>query len=297
MFVSFQQTLITVPERQTLEHLLHTLIPESQGEMQFLGHNTHPQAQRLYGGQVLAQVLRAAVATVEMGRLVHSQHAYFLRPGDSRYPVELSVESARDGFSFSSRRVVASQRGKSILVSSLSFQAPEGGDEFQPRKPDVPGPQTLVSERERELANGSINPEFMITTGTDLDVRLVEPVDWLNPQPREPVLYAWMKTTALVGSDPGLHESLLAYMSDTFLIDVALVAHGRHFSEGMRCASLDHALWFHAPFRADEWLLFETEAQRIGGARGLSRGRFFRQDGTLVATCMQESLLRPMENT
>lgn len=284
-----------MPDRQTLDHLLHSLEPRPQGQGSFIAENTHPQAPRLYGGQVLAQALRAAVATVEEGRQVHSQHAYFLRPGDSRYPVELTVENARDGSSFSSRRVVASQNGKTILVSSLSFHIAEDGDEYQPQLPEVPGPEELIPERERELANGSINPEFMITTGTDLDVRMVRPVDWLNPQPREPLLQAWMKTTAGVNAGPGVHESLLAYMSDTFLIDVALVTHGRHFLEDMRCASLDHALWFHAPCRADEWLLFECEGQRIGGARGLSRGRFFRQDGTLVASCMQESLLRVME--
>lgn len=284
-----------MPERQSLDHLLQSLTPRPQGPGSFIAENTHAEAPRLYGGQVLAQALRAAAETVDDGRQVHSQHAYFLRPGDSRYPVELAVENARDGSSFSSRRVVASQNGNTILVSSLSFHTAEEGDDYQPPLPEVPGPEGLVSERERELANGSINLEFMITTGTDLDVRMVHPVDWLDPQPRQPLLQAWMKTTAAVDDSPGVHESLLAYMSDTFLIDVALVTHGRHFIKGMRCASLDHALWFHAPCRADEWLLFECDGQRIGGARGLSRGRFFRQDGALVASCMQESLLRLTE--
>lgn len=281
-----------MPERQTLEHLLQTLNPEALGEGSFIGQNTHPGGSRVYGGQVLAQVLRAAAATVDADRRVHSQHAYFLRPGNPQQPIGLEVETARDGGSFSSRRVVALQQGKPILVSSMSFQVPEDGDNYEPTMPQVPRPEELVSERERELSGGSLNPDFMVVTGLDLDVRAVEPIDWSDPTPREPVLQAWMKTTGPVGDAAGLQESLLAYMSDAYLIDVALITHGRDFHQGMQCASLDHALWFHAPFRADQWLLHVVEGQRIGGGRGLSRGQFFTEDGVLVATCMQESLIR-----
>ena len=281
-----------MPQRQTLDHLLATLAPRRTSESNFLARNTHPEGFRLYGGQVLAQALKAAADTVDDGRRVHSQHAYFLRPGDPSQPVQLEVENARDGRSFSSRRVVAIQNDKPILVSSLSFQVPDEGDEFQPEMPDVPGPEGLVSERDRDLANGTFNADFQITTGLDLDVRLVEPVDWVNPRPREPVLYAWMKTTGRVPVKPGVHESVLVYMSDSLLIDVALAVHGRHYSDGMTTASLDHAMWFHAPCAVDEWLLFVTEGQRVGGARGLSRGQFYNQQGVLVATCMQEGMLR-----
>ena len=281
-----------MPDRQTLEHLLHTLEPTDLGGDNFEGLNTHPLGMRVYGGQVLAQVLRAAVATVDPGRRVHSQHAYFLRPGDPGERLRLEVERARDGGSFSSRRVVALQQGRPILVSSMSFQLPEDGDDYALSMPDVPGPDGLQSERQREMASGNFDPSFMITTGTDLDVRVVEPVNWDDPQPRDPVLYAWMKTTAQIPDTTGLHEALIAYMSDAFLIDVALLPHGRHFNQGMQCASLDHALWFHAPARADRWLLYATEAQRVGGGRALSRGRFYDENGTLVATCMQEGLTR-----
>jgi acyl-CoA thioesterase-2 len=281
-----------MPDRQTLEHLLHTLTPVAVDTNSFEASNTHPDGFRLYGGQVLAQALRAAAATVSDGRRVHSQHAYFLRPGATSIPVHYEVELARDGGSFSSRRVVAKQNGKPILVSSLSFHDPEDGDEYFPDMPDVPGPEGLMTERERELASGSLYPEFMITTGLDLDVRLPEPVDWDNPRRRAPKLHAWMKTTAPVGDEAGLHEALLAYMSDSLLIDVCMLPEGRHFYRGTQTASLDHALWFHAPFRADEWLLFVTEAERLGSARGLARGRFYRRDGALVATCMQETLMR-----
>jgi len=284
-----------VPNRQTLAHLLETLSPQPIGENVFIGQNTHPDGLRVYGGQVLAQTIRAAAETVGGDRVVHSQHAYFLRPGDPQVPITLEVEIARDGGTFSSRRVVALQHGKPILVSSMSFQVPERGDEYEPDMPDVPGPDGLESEREREMAEGNINPEFMISTGLDLDVRVVEPIDWQNLNPREPVLYAWMKTSAAVTDSAGLHQALLAYMSDAFLIDVALITHGRHFNRGMQCASLDHAMWFHAPFRADQWLLSVIEGQRVGGGRGLSRGEFYSEDGTLVATCMQESLMRRLQ--
>jgi acyl-CoA thioesterase-2 len=284
-----------VPERQTLEHLLTTLTPKRESENSFIAQNTHPEAPRLYGGQVLAQCLRAGTETVPEDRQVHSQHAYFLRPGDPRLPVELEVEIARDGGTFSSRRVVASQQGRIILVSSLSFQIPEKGDEYEPEAPAVVGPEGLESERERGLAEDLMWPEFQIVDGLDLDVRVVEPVDWHNPVPRAGILHAWMKTSAAVGNERGLHESLLAYMSDAYLVDVALMPNGRSFFKGMQTASLDHALWIHAPFRADEWLLLVTDVQGVGGARGLGRGQFFTQDGTLVATCMQESLQRLLQ--
>jgi acyl-CoA thioesterase-2 len=284
-----------VPDRQTLDHLLTTLRLERLGEHSFLGQNTHPAGPRLYGGQVLAQALRAAVATVDEERAVHSQHAYFLRPGDTSLPVELEVENARDGGTFSSRRVVASQQGRIILVSSLSFQVPEQGDELDCELPVAVGPEGLESERERSLRDDLMWPDFQIVDGLDLDVRIVDPVDWVNPRPREGVLHAWMKTSGVVPSERGLQEALLAYLSDAFLVDVALMPNGRSFQQGMQTASLDHALWLHANFRADEWLLLEADVQSVGGGRGLGRGRFYDQQGSLVATCMQESLQRRLQ--
>jgi acyl-CoA thioesterase-2 len=284
-----------VPDRQTLEHLLTSLKPRRESEYSFVAQNTHPEGPRLYGGQVLAQALRAGTETVPEDRQVHSQHAYFLRPGDPRLPVELEVENARDGGTFSSRRVVASQQGRVILVSSLSFQIPEQGDEYEPEAPAVVGPDGLENERSRGIAEELMWPEFQITDGLDLDVRVVDPVDWRNPVPRQGILHAWMKTAAPVGDARGLHESLLAYMSDAYLVDVALMPNGRSFFQGMQTASLDHALWIHAPFRADEWLLLVADVQGVGGARGLGRGQFFTREGTLVATCMQESLQRRLQ--
>jgi acyl-CoA thioesterase-2 len=262
--------------------------------MNFVCDNMHPEAFRVYGGQVLAQVVSAAVATVEPDRRLHSQHAYFLRPGNPSLPITLEVENARDGLSFSSRRVVAQQRGKTILVSSLSFQQASEGETYQPPAPlDVPPPESLSSERDLGIAAGNLDESFMIVTGEDLDVRPVAPVDWDNPVPRDPHLEIWMKTSGALPDDVGLHQSMLAYMSDAYLIDVCLIAHGQHFSNPhLQVASLDHALWFHDDFRADEWLLHTVEAECLSGGRGLARGRFYTRDGRLVASTVQQGLMR-----
>ncbi|MEH6590940.1 MAG: acyl-CoA thioesterase II [Halioglobus sp.] len=277
----------------TLDRLIQVITPRQCDELTFSGENMHPAAFRVYGGQVLAQCLSAAAATVGDDRSVHSQHAYFLRPGNPAVPIDLVVEKARDGRSVSSRRVVASQQGKTILVSSLSFQTPAQGDDYQPSMPSVPPPEDLLSERQLGLQANNLNEEFMITTGPDLDVRVVEPVDWDNLVAREPKLCIWMKTSAAVASAPGRQQALLAYLSDAFLIDVCLIAHGRHYSDpGMQVASLDHALWYHCDFRADEWLLHVVEASAIGGGRGLAHGSFYTRDGILVANTVQQGLMR-----
>ena len=203
------------------------------------------------------------------------------------------VERARDGGSFSSRRVVALQHGKPILVSSLSFQVASEGDDYQPEVPDAPPTESLRSDREISLASGRHDESFQITTGEDLDVRQVDPVDQHNPVPRPPRMQVWMKTTGPVPDRPGLHEALLAYMSDTYLIDVCLLANGRSYWDAkLQTASLDHALWFHRPCRADEWLLHVLEADQVGGGRGLGKGHFYTADGHLVATVLQQGLMR-----
>ncbi|MEM9254632.1 MAG: acyl-CoA thioesterase II [Pseudomonadota bacterium] len=276
-----------------LEQLVTVLKPVANGGDRFTGNNMHPEAFRVYGGQVLAQCVSAAVQTVDADRVLHSQHAYFLRPGNPAQPVEFEVERARDGASFSSRRVVALQAGKPILVSSLSFQIPSKGDDYQPDMPAVIAPEELISERDRSLQAGDLDESFMITTGEDLDIRVVDPIDWANPVPREPNLQVWMKTTGTLPDDRGLHQAMLAYLSDAFLIDVCLIVHGRHFDEGdFQVASLDHALWFHEDFRADQWLLHTVEADRISGGRGLARGSFYTAEGRLVATTMQQGVMR-----
>ncbi|MEM0955193.1 MAG: acyl-CoA thioesterase domain-containing protein [Pseudomonadota bacterium] len=284
-----------MPNRQTLEHLLSTMSLEREDALRFTAQNTHPDGPRLYGGQVLAQAIRAAQLTVESDRVVHSQHAYFLRPGDGKLPLTLDVEVARDGGSFSSRRVVASQQGRVILVSSMSFHTPESGDEYGAEMPAVTGPDGLRTQREINLEEDFFWPEFQIVDGLDWDIRFVEPVDWHNPVPREGVLHIWLKTTGSVGALPGMQPALLSYISDCGLIDATLLPFGRSFYDGMQTASLDHAMWFHAPCQVQDWLLYEVSCERVGAARGLARGRFFNQDGSLIATCMQECLQRRLQ--
>lgn len=276
-----------------LQQLLDVLTLEDTGNDGFLGRNMHPQGFRVYGGQVLAQALAAAQYTVDSERAVHSQHAYFLREGKTDRPIQYQVERARDGGSFSSRRVVASQDNRPILVCSLSFQLPDDSFDFQEPLPGVRGPEELLSERERALASGRLNEDFMITTGEDLDVRMVVPVDWRNPEPRSGTLFSWMKTTDALADDPALHRSLLTYFSDTMLLDAGLVEHGRsYWDRELQTASLDHAIWFHADFRADQWLLHSADLERNSGGRTLIRGRFYTREGKHVATVMQQGLMR-----
>jgi acyl-CoA thioesterase-2 len=259
----------------------------------YTGQNMHPNAFRIYGGQVLAQIIRAAADTVGSDRVLHSQHAYFLRPGDPKLEITFEVDRARDGGTFSSRRVTALQRGKPILVSTLSFQVPCDGDEHQSTMPQVVGPENLISERDIAIANNNLNEDFMITSGIDVDMRCIDPIDWDNPMPREPKMQIWIRANGEVEGDLSLHQALLAYMSDSFLIDIALITHGYTYKNAnMQIASLDHTLWFHQDFKANEWMLHEVIGKRTGGGRGLSEGRFYSQDGRLIATTMQECLMR-----
>ncbi len=276
-----------------LDQLIDVLALTPSGEDRFVGQNMHPNGFRVYGGQVLAQAVSAAQLTVEPDRAIHSQHAYFLREGDTSRPMIYEVERARDGGSFSSRRVVARQDDAPVLVSSMSFQSPSRGDEFQPEMPQVPGPQGLPSERELAIAGGFFDKDFMITTGEDLDVRCVDPIDWANPRPRRSPLQAWVKTAGKLPDNQLLHRAMLAYYSDLILLDACLILNGRTYNaKDMQIASLDHALWYHEDFRADQWLLHTVEAESVSGGRGLARGRFYTREGRLVATAMQQGLMR-----
>jgi acyl-CoA thioesterase-2 len=284
------------PVETMLSRLIDVVSPRPDGENRFIGGNMHPEGFRVYGGQVLAQAVSAAVATVDDDRVIHSQHAYFLRPGNVAEPIVFEVERARDGTSFSSRRVTALQHNKPILVSSMSFQQPSSGDDYQPEMPLAPPPDSLPNERQLHLEAGRLDESFMITTGEDLDIRVVKPIDWANPVPRKPVLQAWMKTTGPVPNVRGLQHALLAYLSDAFLIDVCLIKYGRSFEDTRwQVASLDHALWFHDDFRVDDWLLHVVEADRVSGGRGLARGSFYTQDGRLVASTVQQGVMRLRE--
>jgi acyl-CoA thioesterase-2 len=278
--------LVTLLALERIEENLY------RGQSQDLGWGT------VFGGQVLGQALSAAVQTVPPERHVHSLHAYFLRPGDVSRPIVYDVDRIRDGTSFTTRRVVAIQSGRPILNMSASFQVDEEGLAHQDPMPSAPPPDTLPTEQERVLRHASRLPEFVVARGKTeraFEIRSTDPQDDdpIRPAPRPARRTAWLRTVARLPDDPALHRYLLAYASDFGFITTSLLPHGLSWlSPGMQIASLDHVMYFHQPFRADEWLLHVIESPVTHGARGLVRGSFFTTDGRLVASTAQEGLIR-----
>jgi acyl-CoA thioesterase-2 len=249
----------------------------------------------VFGGQVLGQALSAAQRTVE-GRTVHSLHAYFLRAGDIAAPIIYHVERSRDGKSFSTRRVTAIQHGQQIFGLAASFQIDETGVEHQIAMPVVPRPDELEPAPEIDPATLSHMPaklqRWMASKGP-FEFRHVYPRDELKPPKRPPYQHVWMRLTERIGDSPELHRAMLAYASDFHLIGTATLPHGiSYLQPNVMMASLDHALWFHRPFRADEWLLYSCDSPSAQGARGLARGMFYTESGKLVASTAQEGLIR-----
>jgi len=278
-----------------LADLLSLLELEQIEDQIFRGQSRDIGSPRVFGGQVLGQALTAAHYTVE-GCEAHSLHAYFLRAGDVSAPIVYDVDLARDGRTFSNRRVVAIQHGRPIFNMTASFQVPEQGLEHQATMPDVPGPDELqdVSDGLDDVL-GKV-PEKMrrfLTRKRPFEIRPVEPVSLLSLEPSEPVRHVWLRTVDLLPDQPHLHRNLLAYLSDFQLIGTATLPHGIHFEQGkVQMASLDHAMWFHRPFRVDDWLLYSMESPNAAAARGFALGRFFDTDGVLVASTAQEGLIR-----
>lgn len=264
----------------------------------FRGESRDIGSKRVFGGQVLGQALSAASYTVA-GRQAHSLHAYFLRAGDVGAPIIYEVDRARDGKSFSSRRVVAIQHGRPIFNLAASFQIPEPGLTHQVKMPDVPGPDGLKDLRELTGDRASTIPEGIrrfLTRERPFEMRPVKGVDLIAPAPRPPLRYLWLKTIDVLPDNPDLHRNLLAYVSDYQLLGTATLPHGIHWEHGnVQMASLDHAMWFHRPFRVDEWLLYAMQSPNASGARGLAFGQFFTVDGELVASTGQEGLIRIWE--
>ena len=251
--------------------------------------------QRVFGGQVCAQALVAAMRTVD-DRHAHSFHAYFLRPGDPSVPILYDVDRIRDGKSFTTRRVVAIQHGEPIFNMQVSFQVAEPGLEHQLSMPSVPPPEGLASEVQRRRAVADRLPEPMRSVflrDRPIDVRHVGPVDELDPAPREPAQNVWLRAAGELPEDPALHQCVLAYASDLTLLDTSVLPHAiSWWSEKLQSASIDHAMWFHRPFRADAWLLYAQDSPSASGARGFNRGSVFTHDGKLVASVTQEGLIR-----
>jgi acyl-CoA thioesterase-2 len=255
-------------------------------------HNT----EHVFGGQVLAQAIAAAYRTVDESHQLHSIHAYFLRPGDWNIPILYEVDRIRDGRSFTTRRIVAIQHGRAIFNLASSWQKQEAGLSHASPLPDVPPPEALRSDREAFLEAAQENPELKrFTFRFDaIDSRQVERIPMTDEGPHPPYKHTWLKTRDALPDNPEVHLAMLAYMSDLDFMGTSMLPHGRSaMREHVQGASLDHSLWFHRPFRADEWLLFAKESPNAGGARGFVRGEFFNRGGELVATAAQECLIRP----
>lgn len=282
-----------------LRELLDVLDLRSRG-LDEHGHDVYvgisqPQPHgRVFGGQVLGQTLVAAGRTVPASRPVHSMHGYFLRAGDSSEPISFAVERLRDGRSFSARRVQASQFGKPILSMIASFQDEAAGFDHSDQMPDVPAPQTLPTTYQRLAGNDHPVARFWAQE-RPIDLRHVEDPVYLRAADKQVAHQAvWMRTVAPLPDDPGLHRAVLGYASDYTLLESVLRRHGTAWATpGLKVASLDHAMWWHRPVRADEWLLYVQSSPSASGARGLCTGRIFSRDGRLVASVAQEGMLRP----
>ncbi len=251
---------------------------------------------RVFGGQVVAQALQAAQRSVEDDKLAHSLHAYFMRPGDENHPIIYRVVRDFDGRSFANRRIIAMQGGQPILNMTASFQLPADGLHHQFDMPDVPDPDSLVSERDlREAIRDEVPEKFrrFFLRARPIEIRPVNPRNWFKPVKSEPVQHSWFRVVAPLPDDPALHRAMLTYATDMTLLGTCMLPHGVSWMNGgVQTASLDHAVWLHEPFRFDEWLLYTTDSPWAGHSRGFNRGRIYARDGRLVASVAQEGLVR-----
>jgi acyl-CoA thioesterase-2 len=250
----------------------------------------------IFGGQVVGQALSAAAQTVDAGRIVHSLHGYFMRAGDVRGSIVYQIDRLRDGKSFTTRRVVAVQEGEAIFSLEASFHADEDGLDHQDAMPEVPAPETLRSERELGISLAAELPPHLLARATaerPIEIRPLEPRDPRYPTAVPPRRRAWYRAVDQLPDDPALHRYLLAYASDFAFLGTALDPHAMSWlTPGLQMASLDHVMWFHRPFRLDDWLLYVVDSPSASGARGLVRGQFFDRSGRLVASTAQEGLIR-----
>ena len=304
---------------QLVNDLVTLLRLEQLEPNRFRGASEDIGTPAVFGGQVLGQALLAASRTVNVGgadvapsapvsnglaadaappgpRSVHSLHAYFLLPGDPQAPIDYAVDRVRDGRSFTTRHVVATQQGRTIFEMSASFQCDEHGIDHQLPMPSAPDPDTVVGEFEQRQALGDRVParwQGKFSRERPIEFRTVNPPDLLAPEPRAAEAQIWMRALVALPDEPALHCALLAYASDHGLLRAALLPHGLTFMQKrLRAASLDHAMWFHRDFRMDDWLLYAIDSPSAQGARGLCRGSIFARDGRLVASVAQEGMVR-----
>ncbi|MEE9606932.1 MAG: acyl-CoA thioesterase II [Myxococcota bacterium] len=285
---------------QALDALVSLLDLEELEVNIFRGRSPEEGSQRVFGGQVLGQALVAAGRTVDQ-RSAHSFHAYFLRPGDPSTPILYQVDRTRDGRSFTTRRAIAIQHGRAIFHLEASFQRAEKGPEHQEEMPEAPDPEGLPTWRERLEPLAKKAPKEMgrwIRRPRPIDIRYVTQVDPVAPEKLPARLLVWLRADGRLADEPSLHQCVVAYASDMTLLDTAVLPHAISWMDrSHQVASLDHAMWFHREFRADEWLLYAQESPAAGGARGFSMGRIYTRDGKLVVSVVQEGLIRPLQGS
>ncbi|MBN8262693.1 MAG: acyl-CoA thioesterase II [Xanthomonadales bacterium] len=279
-----------------VSELIELLSLERLEDNLFRGQSRDIGTKYVFGGQVLGQALSAAQATMTEPRAAHSLHAYFLRAGDIEHPIVYDVDRTRDGGSFSVRRVSAIQHGKVIFFCAASFQEAEAGAEHQLSMPEVPRPEDIEPAPAippEKLALLPTKVQRWLDRQGPFEFRHVYPRDELHPPKRPPYQQVWFRLSSPVGDAPELHRALLAYASDFHLLGTATFPHGiSYYQPNVAMASLDHALWFHRPFRADEWLLYSLDSPSAQGGRGMARGLVFDRAGRLVASTAQEGLIR-----
>jgi len=284
-------------QEEPLDVLLKLLDIEPLEETLFRGLSPDTSVQRVFGGQVAGQALVAAGRTVDKERRVHSLHAYFLHAGDPAVPLIYSVDVTRDTRTMSTRRVTATQHGRAIFILTASFMLPEVGPEHQDVMPAAPDPESLPTYEERFAPIADLFPKRR-SKPRPIDLRYVDDPPFLaavkgDAEARDPNSQVWLRAAGALPDDPLLHVCVLAYASDMTLLDSVLAPHGIDWTGRISfIASLDHAMWFHDVFRADEWLLYDQHSPWAGNARGLARGSIFAHDGRLVCSVVQEGLVR-----
>ena len=284
-------------KKKALNKLINLLDLEQLENNLFRGQSENIGGPRVFGGQVLGQALTAAARTVDKKRTAHSLHAYFLRPGDMEFPIIYDVDRIRDGGSFTTRRVVAIQKGEPIFNTSISFHKKESGPTHQIDMPDIPSPEECKSEIQIRKQIAERVPEKMrdfFLRERPIEIRSMPGEDMFQEAKKKPPYkYMWMKAVDRLPHDISLHQAILAYASDMGLLSTSLNPHRLSFASGnFQSASLDHAMWFHRPFRADEWMLYSTDSPSASNARGFNRGSVYTREGVLVASAVQEGLMR-----
>lgn len=282
--------------RPALTRLLEILDLETLEQNLFRGRSPQEGWQRVFGGQVIGQALVAATRTAPLDRPCHSLHGYFMRPGDPAVPIIYEVDRLRDGGSFSTRRVLAIQHGAAIFALTASFHVEEEGVEHAFPAPDVPSPEELADEETLKaliLAKAPDNIRGYFTRERAIELRPTDLRHYLTDEKLPPRQDVWVRVTGALPDDTAIHRAALAYLSDMTLLDTAFFAHGTSvFAPDMQSASLDHAMWFHRPFRADDWLLYASDSPSARGSRGFTRGLLYDRAGHLVASTAQEGLMR-----